>query len=111
MKLVKAFIHHVRAPEVVQALADAGYRSITLHDAKGMLKPVTESERDYSLEGGAQVISEVELSLVVEDHEVDTVASIIRVAARIGSGISGYLYVSPVEQVLPIGGPEEPAGP
>lgn len=108
MKLIKAFIHHVRAPDVVQALADAGYRSITLHDVKGMLKPITESERDYSTEGGALVISEVRLSLVVDDHEVDAVTAIIRSHARVGSGISGYVYVSPVEQALPIGGPEDP---
>lgn len=108
MKLIKAFIHHVRAPDVVQALADAGYRSLTLHDVKGMLKPVAESERDYSREGGAQVISEVRLSLVVEDHEVEAVTSIIRTIARVGPGISGYVYVSPVEQVLPIGGSDDP---
>jgi nitrogen regulatory protein PII len=107
MKLIKAFIHHVRTADVVQALADAGYRSITLHDVKGMLKPITESERDYSAEGNALVISEVRLSLVVEDDEVDAVTAIIRTTARVGGGISGYVYVSPVEQVLPIGGPED----
>jgi nitrogen regulatory protein P-II 1 len=108
MKLIKAFIHHVRAPDVIQALADAGYRSITLHDVKGMLKPITEAERDYSTEGGALVISEVRLSLVCKDDEVD---SIIRANARVGSGISGYIYVSSVEQVLPIGGPDDHAQP
>jgi nitrogen regulatory protein PII len=107
MKLVKAFIHHVRVPDVVQALADAGYRSITLHDVKGMLKPITEAERDYSTEGGALVISEVRLSLVCNDDDVDAVTSIIRTHARVGSGVSGYIYVSPVDRVLPIGGPEE----
>lgn len=107
MKLIKAFLHHVRAPDVVQALADAGYRSITLHDVKGMLKPITESERDYSTEGGALVISEVRLSLVVNDQDVDAVTSIIRTTGRVGTGVSGYVYVSPVEQALPIGGPED----
>ncbi|GMU76946.1 MAG: hypothetical protein AMXMBFR45_24370 [Gammaproteobacteria bacterium] len=108
MKLIQAFVHHVRAPDVVQALVDTGYRSITLHDVKGMLKPITESERDYSTEGGPLVISEVRLSLVVEDQDVDAVTSIIRSNARVGSGVSGYVYVSPVEQALPIGGPEDP---
>jgi nitrogen regulatory protein P-II 1 len=108
VKLIQAFVHHVRAPDVVQALADAGYRSITLHDVKGMLKPITESERDYSTEGGPLVISEVRLSLVVDDQQVDVVTSIIRATARVGSGISGYVYVSPVEQALPIGDTEDP---
>ena len=106
MKLIKAFIHHVRAAEVVQALADAGYRNLTLHDVKGMLKPISDSERDYSTSGAGMVISETRLSLVVEDSEVDAATGIIRTIARVGPGISGYVYVSPVEQVLPIGGPE-----
>lgn len=51
------------------------------------------------------MISEVRLSLVVEDAEVEAVTAIIRTVGRVGSGISGYVYVSPVEQMLPIGGP------
>ena len=105
MKLIKAFIHHVRTAAVVEALADAGYRNLTLQDVRGMLKPITEYEQDYSAEAGGLVISEVRLSLVVEDSEVEAVTSIIRSVGRVGSGISGYVYVSPVEQMLPIGEP------
>ncbi|MBI2782526.1 MAG: P-II family nitrogen regulator [Gammaproteobacteria bacterium] len=105
MKLIKAFIHHVRAADVVQALADAGFRNLTLQDVRGMLKPITENERDYSAEGGGLVISEVRLSLVVEDLQVDAVTALIRTVGRVGPHVSGYVYVSPVEQVLSIGGP------
>ncbi|HKS56564.1 MAG TPA: P-II family nitrogen regulator [Steroidobacteraceae bacterium] len=104
MKLVKAFVHHVRAPEVVQALADAGYRNITLQNVMGMLKPITDSEQTFSSEAGGLVISEVRLSLVCEDADVNAVTAIIRWAARVGTQISGWVYVSPVEQALPIGG-------
>ncbi len=106
MKLVKAFFHHVRAADVVQALADAGYRNITLHDVRGMLKPLTDDELDFSRDGNALVISEVRLSLVCEDAEVDAVTAIIRTTARVGKRLSGWVYVSPVEQALPIGGPD-----
>ena len=104
MKLIKAFIHHVRTAAVVQALADAGYRNITLQDVKGMLKPISDSERDYSSEAGGLVISEVRLSLVCEDLQVDEVTRLIRTVARIGPDVSGWVYVSPVDQALPIGG-------
>lgn len=107
MKLIKAFVHHIRAPLVVEALGDAGFRNITLHDVKGMLKPLSESERDFSAAG--VVISEVRLSLVCEDLEVDAATRIIRQAARIGPHISGWIYVSPIEQALPIGGPASTA--
>lgn len=104
MKLIKAFVHHIRAAEVVQALADAGYRNITLQNVMGMLKPVSENEQTYSTEAGGLVISEVRLSLVCADAAVDEVTSIIRRVARIGPQIAGWVYVSPVEQALPIGG-------
>jgi len=106
MKLIKAFIHHVRTAAVVEALADAGFRNLTLQDVKGMLKPITENERDYSGESGGLVISEVRLSLVVEDAQVDAVVAIIRSVARVGAhqDVYGYVYVSPVEQAYAIGG-------
>lgn len=109
MKLINAFIHHVRSASVVAALSDAGFRNLTLHDVRGMLKPITENEQDYSSEAGGLAISEVRLSLVVEDQEVDAAVSIIRTTARVGSHISGYVYVSPVEQVFAIGGPPDTA--
>lgn len=104
MKLVKAFIHHVRSAQVVDALADAGYRNITLQTVTGMLKPLSESEQEYSTDASGLVISEIRLSLVCDDAEVDRVTEIIRRVARIGTQISGWVYVSPVEQALPIGG-------
>ena len=39
-----------------------------------------------------------------EDNDVDTIANIIRLAGKIGEGISGWVYVSAIEQALPIGG-------
>ena len=105
MKQIKAFIHHVRSATVVEALRDAGYKNITLLDVKGTLKPLSESEQDYSTEAGV-VISEIGISLVCQDSQVDEVTSIIRKTGRIGSNISGWVYVSPIEQSLPIGGPD-----
>ena len=104
MKLIKAFVHPVRTAAVVDALADAGFRNVTLQDVRGMLKPITEQEHNYSTNAAGLVIAEVRLSLVCEDYDVDTVTTLIRNVARIGSSVAGYVYVSPVEQVLPIGG-------
>jgi len=109
MKLVKSFVHHVRAASVVEALADAGFRNLTLHDVRGMLKPLTDAEQDYTRDASGLVISEARLSLVVEDQDVDAVVSIIRTVARVGNHVSGYVYISPVEQAYAIGGPEPAA--
>ncbi len=104
MKQIKAYIHHVRSAYVIEALSDAGYKNITLLDVKGTLKPLNESEQAYSMDAGV-VISEVLIYLVCEDFQVDEVVGVIRSAGKIGQNISGWVYVSPVELALPIGGP------
>ena len=91
MKQIKAFIHHVRSAVVVEALRDEGYKNITLLDVKGTLKPLSEAEQDYSSESGV-VISEVRVSLVCEDSEVDKVTRLIRKSGHIGSNISGWVH-------------------
>lgn len=82
MKKITAFIHHVRSADVIEALRDAGYKNISLLDIKGTLKPLGEQELAYSSEAGV-VISEVQLSLVCEDNQVDEVTAIIRKAGKI----------------------------
>lgn len=105
MKLIKAYIHHVRTTEVVQALADAGYRNLALFDVKGTLKPLSDEEQYYSADGVGLLIGEVRLELVCEDSEVDTVTTIIRTHGQIGrSRVSGWIYVSPIDQAVAIGG-------
>lgn len=104
MKLVKAYIHHNRTTAVVQALADAGYGNLALLDVKGTLKPLSDDERNYSTEGGGLLISEARLELVCENTEVDVITAIIRTHGRIGPQLSGWVYVSEIDQVFPIGG-------
>jgi len=108
MKLIKAYVHHVRTADVVQALADAGYRNLALFDVKGTLKALNDDERYYSAEGAGLLIGEVQLELVCDDIEVVAATAIIRTHGQIGSQVSGWVYVSPIDQALPIGG--EPSG-
>ncbi|MCX2982692.1 P-II family nitrogen regulator [Halieaceae bacterium IMCC14734] len=104
MKQIKAFVHHIRSAAVVDALSDAGFSNITLLDVKGTLKPLSESEQAYSAEVRLAIISEVRVSLVCDDADVDLATDTIRQAGRIGSNTSGWVYVSPIEEALPIGG-------
>jgi nitrogen regulatory protein P-II 1 len=106
MKLINAFVHHIRSAAVVDALRVAGVTNITLLDVKGTLKPLSETEQEFSVRAGLVVISEVRISLVCEDSDVARVTDAIRQAGRIGPSISGWVYVSPIEQALPIGGPD-----
>ena len=67
----------VRAAEVVQALADAGFRNLVLTDVRGPLPSVSDDERDYSTEGAGLVIGAVRLDLVCQHSEAASVAAII----------------------------------
>jgi nitrogen regulatory protein P-II 1 len=103
MKLITAYLHHVRVAAVVDALNDAGHRNLNLQDVKGTLKPFDESERAYSSEARL-VISEAKLSLVCEEAEVSRIVGMIREAGRIGPDVSGWVYVSTIDEAWPIGG-------
>ena len=56
MKQINALVHHIRSAPVVDALRDAGVTNITLLDVKGTLKPLSESEQEYSVRAGLVVI-------------------------------------------------------
>ena len=103
MKLITALLHHVRVTAVIDALNDAGYRNLNLQDVKGTLKPLGDFELTYSSEARL-VISEVQVSLPCEDSDVESITRIIREAGRIGTDVCGWVYVSAIEQALPIGG-------
>ena len=109
MKQVKAYIHQIRTSAVVEALADAGYRNLALLEVKGTLKPLSDDERYYSSGGAGLLIGEVRLELVCEDNEADIVVSLIRTHGRIGLPVSGWIYVSSIDQAIPIGGDPVPA--
>ena len=89
MKQIKALVHHIRSAPVVDALRDAGVTNITLLDVKGTLKPLSESEQEYSVKAGLVIISEVRISLVCEDDDVARITEIIRQAGRIGDAFPG----------------------
>ena len=104
MKKIQAFVHHIRSPSVLDALRDAGVKNVTLLDVKGTLKPLSESEQAYSVETRLAIISEVRISLVCDDADVKRITDVTRSSGHIWDGISGWVYVSPVEQALPIEG-------
>lgn len=103
MKEIKAFIHRNRAADVVRALRQAGFRNLTIIDAKGMLKALDIREQDYSVEIGEPVITEVKLELVCEDDELTAEAvRIIQENAPTGRPEAGWVYISEIQAALPI---------
>ena len=105
MKLITAYVHRNRAGHITQALADAGYGNFALVEVRGTLPPLNADEQQYSTDGSRITTAEVRVELVCQDADVDAVTGLIRMHGRIGAGVSGLVYVSPIDQVLMIGDP------
>ncbi|HEB99973.1 MAG TPA: P-II family nitrogen regulator [Thiotrichales bacterium] len=104
MKEIKAFVHRNRAADVIHALKDAGFLRLSLIDTKGTLRALDKKEQEYSLELGARVITEVKLELVCQDGEVDRAVALIRENGRTGQPEAGWIFVTGIEQAIPIDG-------
>lgn len=105
MKEIKAFVHRSRVADIVHALKGAGYYNVSVIDVLGMLKALDTQEQDYSIEIGEKVITEVKLEVVCTVAQVDEAIALIRQHGRTGQPNAGWVYVSAIEQALPI--PEE----
>ena len=104
MKEIKAFVHRNRIADVVRALEQAGYRNLSVIDVKGMLKALDSKEQEYSVEIGEKVITEVKLELVCDtDERTAAAARIIQEKGDTGRPDAGWIYISEIEQALPIG--------
>lgn len=104
MKQIKAFVHRNRVADLIHALGAAGFQRLSLFDVKGLLRALSAREREYSVELGDQVISEVQLEVFCDAAEVDKAVEIFRRIGRTGHADAGWIYVSPVEQAIQIDG-------
>ncbi len=107
MKEIKAFIHRNRIADVLHALKHSGLCAdncnISVVDVKGTLAALDNSERDYSLELGGSIITEVKLELIVADDGIDAIVNIIREQARTGQASAGWVFVNEIQQAYEIG--------
>lgn len=71
-------------------------------EVKGLLSALSHQEENYSIALGEKVITEVKLELVCTDEEVERAVQLIRLHGRTGQKLAGWVYVSAVEQALPI---------
>lgn len=104
MKQIKAFVHRNRVVDLIHALGAAGFQRLSLFDVKGLLRALSAREREYSVELGDQVISEVQLEVFCDAADVEKAIEIFRRVGRTGHADAGWIYVSPVEQAIQIDG-------
>lgn len=102
MKEIKAFIHRNRVADVLRALKGEGFCCISAVDVRGMLDALDSREREFSLELGAEMITEVKLELICKDDEVEHAVALIRENARTGQPTAGWICVNDLSAVYPI---------
>jgi len=106
MKEIKAFIHRNRIADVLHALKNndfcKGHCHLSINDVAGTLKAMDNREKDYSIEFGEDVITEVKLELICQDERVDEVVSLIRESAKTGQKLAGWIYISDITEAIAI---------
>ena len=98
MKMIRAIVRPEAAEPVSDALAEAGFVSMTKVPVfgRGRQKGITMGTVHYD------ELPKTMLMLVVEDSSVDEVLKLIQFKAYTGSYGDGKVFVSPVERVLTV---------
>jgi len=106
MKEIKAFIHRNRIADVLHALKNANYCkgicNLSVIDVAGSLQALDDKERDFSIELGEDIITEVKLELICEDERVNEAIALIRENARTGQPLAGWIYTVDITDAVPV---------
>jgi len=103
MKQIKGFVDRHRAGDLMHALEGGGFHRISVFEAKGLHQPRMRGEVEYSVELGERVVSEAQITVFCEDDQIDAVVAIFRQMIRTTHRETGWLYVTPIEQSVPLG--------
>lgn len=106
MKEIKAFVHRNRVADIVRALRNSEFCrdvcNLSVVNVTGTLQALDSQEKNFSLELGQEVITEVKLELVCQDERADEAVRIIREKGRTGQNTAGYVYVIDIGNAYPI---------
>lgn len=110
MKEIKAYVHRSRVADVISELkaspawnaASGGEHNLTVYVVNGLLLPIDDKERHFSVDLGDEVVNEYKLEVHCSGEHVDDLVAVIRTAARTGQVNSGWIYVADITASIPI---------
>lgn len=107
MKLIKVIIKPERFEAVKNALEENNFFGMTVTDVKGRgdQKGITLQYRGGAI--NVDLITKVQLEVVVRDPDVETVIGLITSAARTGRIGDGRIFIIPVEKSVKVRTGEE----
>lgn len=100
MKKIEAIIREEKLEDVKAALAEVGILGMNVFEVRGRGRQGGIKLAGRS--GGYQVdmLSKIQLNIILSDHNLDTTVDTIVKAARTGSKGDGLIFVYPVENVV-----------
>jgi nitrogen regulatory protein P-II 1 len=102
MKLVLAIVKPHRLDDVKEALREAGVTGLTAVEAQGFGRQRGHTEIYRGAEYQVDFVPKVQLQIVVDDDQVQSVVDVILANARTGKIGDGKIFVLPVEQAYRI---------
>ena len=102
MKLIMAVIKPHRLDDVKEALRDAGVRGLTSIEAQGFGRQRGHTEIYRGAEYQVDFVPKVQIEVMAEDEQVQTIVDTILKAAHTGKIGDGKVWVVPAEQVYRI---------
>jgi nitrogen regulatory protein P-II 1 len=102
LKKIEAIIRTEKFGAVKDALAKAGYTSLTMYEVKGRGKQSGVAE----IVGGSKIrvdlLPKTKVETVVEDKDVEKIIEIIEANSTTGAIGDGKIFVSPIEDAIRI---------
>jgi nitrogen regulatory protein P-II 1 len=102
MKLIMAVIKPHRLDDVKEALRDLGVGGLTSIEAQGFGRQRGHTEIYRGAEYQVDFVPKVQIEVMAEDDDVQTIVDTILKAARTGKIGDGKIWVVPAEQVYRI---------
>jgi nitrogen regulatory protein P-II 1 len=100
MKKIEAVIKPAKLSSVREALAKAGFSSLTTYEVKGRGRQSSIGTTPDGVTLYAGLLNKVKIEVVTEEANVETVIEIIIGAARTGEIGDGKVFVSDIEEAV-----------
>lgn len=99
MKLITGIIKPFKLDDVKEALKDLGVQGMTISDVQGFGRQRGHTEVYRGAEYTIDFVPKVRVDIVVDDADVERVASRLAEVARTGKIGDGKVWVVPVDEI------------
>ena len=102
MKLITTIIKPFKLDDVKDALKSIGVQGMTVSEVKGFGRQGGHTETYRGSEYAIDFVPKVQIELVIDDSQVDSVVDTIRTAAATGKIGDGKIWITEVSNIIRI---------